>query len=131
MKKTTYISFFIAILLSMFTSCSTGTMDKLQKIANETNKTLPKVIDEYTFMESCQLRPDTTLVYSYEVKSTLIFSPKELSLYEQQIKNQLIDNIKQDPAYDFFKSNNVKFEHVYLNSNGINLANIKLNPDDY
>lgn len=131
MKKISFISFFLVILLTLFSSCSTGTVDKLQKIADETNKTLPKVIDEYTFMESCQLKPDTTLIYSYEVKSTLIFSPKELSLYEQQIKNQLIDNIKKDPAYNFFKENNVNFEHVYLNSNGISLANIKLNPDDY
>lgn len=126
--KSTRFLFFPLILFLLY-ACAATPEETLKRIAEETQKTCPLIIDEYTVMKKAEVLPDRTLKFTYDVKGTFNESmKKEMS---NAMKPVLIEKLKQRSELEFYLVNNVRFEHLFLDTQSNTVMHIKIEPFDY
>ena len=129
MKKPLKNNLFFAIaILLICVSCQDNKYKILEAIAEETTKTCPQKMDEYTILDSVVAKKDT-LEFRYtlpaELKGTAIDNPQEL------MKTGLIRNLKIAPSFQIIEKLEAKIVHTYLYDDGGLFLQIIINPEDY
>ncbi len=121
----------LVVSISLFTSCSKeGVASKmLDKTAEEANKMCPMTVDYLTQLDSITHPESLTLAYYYTLNST---KAEIDSLMDwSKAKEMLISNVKSNPQLTPFFVFDVKFRHIYLSNEGLEIHQMEITPEDY
>lgn len=130
-RSGSYLLFLPVILfvLTLFSGCGSTPEDTLTKIVDETKKSSPQVIDEYTTLRDCELLPDRTLKFYYVVKG--VYTAGQRVQMEQAMKMVLLQRLKERKEIEFYLVNNVRFEHVFTDTNNQTVMHVQIEALDY
>ena len=116
--------------LFLFQGCSTSPQERLEQIAEETRKACPVIIDEYTVMQNAEALPGLTLKFTYSLKGT--FGEGIKQEITDAMKPVLLEKLRQrDEDLEFYRDNDVRFEHLFQDSQGLTVAHVVIQPADY
>ena len=102
----------------------------LQLIANEMNKSCPRLVDAETRLDTVTLPSKTVFQYNYTLinyEKTEIDTVKIKSNLEQNI----IQLIKTNPQMEYQRQNKVTMNYIYNDKNGDYLMSIIITPELY
>ncbi len=102
----------------------------LVQIANETNKTLPLMVDNETRLDATIANPGNSFTYSY----TLVNYTKErvnISDLNERVRPQIIANYKSHPQMQYFRDHNVELHYQYKDKNEVFITEIVVSPKDF
>lgn len=101
---------------------------KLMILTEEFNKNLPQQIDEITVLSKIEKLSNKEIRYCYTILD------KGISLTKEQIENQkhtLVREIKTSSNFKLFREYKVTMSYAYYDSNGENIAIIRITPNEY
>lgn len=104
--------------------------EQLTDAAREVNNISPKMIDEYSRLDSASTVSDQIFKYHY----TLInMTKKEVNsdTVEKFIRPGIIENVKTSPDLKDFRDNNITMSYNYYDKNGDFVLHIDVTPDLY
>lgn len=128
-KKYTPSFLFFLLLPLFFFACSETAEETLKRVAKETNKKCPQVVDQYTTMLSCEALPGRTMKFTYRAAKEVDMVPGEAEVNE--MKKILIETLKQRKEVGFYSTNDVRFEHLFLNAQNQPIMHIEIEAQDY
>lgn len=120
------LSFFCVIV---FSQCAGNVDSQLKKIAKESNLECPKMLDQWTRLDSCAAYPDKNYKYFHTIVNDgfILDSAK----FETTFKPVIISIIRTNPAMKFFKENDVTLHYQYTDEVKKKQLTIVVTPDDY
>jgi len=108
-----------------------GTIEEQMKdAAVEINKISPKMMDEYSRLDSATTIADKTFKYHY----TLINMTKEevhIDVLTKFIRPEIIENARNSPELKIFRDNKITVSYNYYDKNGEFITNIDVTPELY
>lgn len=123
------LSVLLLSCIAMFTQCS-GSIDKqLEKIAEESNKECPKMLDEWTRLDSCAAYPGKVYKYFHTIVNNS--SILDAGQFEKSFKPVIISTIRTNPAIKFFRDNEIILEYQYKDETDKSTVTIKIAPEEY
>lgn len=130
LSKSNVLYLLLFTVLISFSQCAGSTDKQLQKLAEKANESCPKLLDQWTQLDSCVALPHKTFKYYHTIlgaviTDTTLFKPK----FEPQIKQMIKSS--PDPIYKYFKENDVTVAFQYNDENGKYLFSIVVKPEDY
>lgn len=121
-----YIILFIGIII--FPGC-TGSIDsQLKKLSEEANTKCPRILDQWTRLDSCATFPNQTIRYYHTLSEVTI---TDTTLFKSQLQPQIISSVKTNPDMKFFRENNVTMQYEYRNQTGKYLFSVIIEPKEY
>lgn len=120
---------FLIPLILYITSCANKPEETLKQLAEEVQRTSPRIIDEYTTMTGCEVLENRTLRFTYVVKG--VSNNVQKQDMEAAMKIVLLDRLKQRKELEFYQVNNVRFEHLFMNEQGKNVMHVNIEALDY
>jgi len=102
----------------------------LIELANEMNKTLPRMGDSETRMDNTAAHPNNTFRYTY----TLVNIDKEsidIIGFKKLLEPHIINELKANPQMQWQRDNKVTLDYYYKDKNGIHLFTITVKPEQY
>ena len=128
------ITLVVIFFLSFLTSCNQKSFNtEMQDIANDTNRKLPKMVDNVTRLENVNILSGKVFQYNYTLVNVEKGSFDSYS-FKKNHKIKLISGVIQmskKSGFDFFDVNNVIFSYSYNDKNGNFLLSILVKPSDY
>lgn len=125
------ITFVIAFLaVQYFFFDNKNLEEQLTDAAREVNNISPKMIDEYSRLDSASTVRDQIFKYHYTLVN---MSKKEVNsdTVEKYIRPGIIENVKTSPDLKDFRDNNITMSYNYYDKNGDFVLNIDVTPDLY
>jgi len=119
---------FIALGTVIFPFCSGSVDNQLKKIAEEANKTTPRLLDQWTRLDSCQALTDKNIRYFHTVSDVVI---SDTTLFKSNLKPQIISVVKTSPDMKFFRENDVTMQYQYNDQAGKYIFSLVITPGDY
>lgn len=103
--------------------------DELVKTANEINKHVPIVLDSLTTFDNVDALKGDVLQYNYtiNVEKSTIDTAELIKL----AKENMLEQLKNNPKTSYFKQNNIKIQVNYVDKNGMQICNIPIFPNEY
>ena len=103
--------------------------DELVKAANEINKHTPIIIDSLTKLDNVNAVKGNLFQYNYtiQVEKSKIDTAELIKLSREE----LLENLKQNPKAKYFKENNVVVQASYSDKTGIQVCTITVLPNEY
>lgn len=121
---------FVFLTLSIVLSgCSSTTEETLKRIAEDTSKRCPQVVDEYTTMTNCEVLPNRTLKFTYVIQG--VYDNANKAGMTDAMKQILIRKLQERKEFEFYSINNVRFEHLYLDGQGNTVMDVDVEALDY
>ena len=136
MKKTKTIlnKIILAVFFSicLLTSCSKGNIANkmLDRLAAESNRLCPMEVDYITRCDSITHPVSLTLAYYY----TLAVTAEELDSLQMdwnKVKAQIVSSVNNNLQLAPLLAFNVKFRHTYFDSEGQEIYQTEIVPEDY
>ena len=128
-KQLNYIAYLIILGGALAASCQNNKYKILETIVEETNKTCPQMMDEYTVLDSLATKTDSLMFYY-----TLLAELEEMEVTDEAkeiMKAGLVQNLKLTPPFNAIKNLDVKVIHTYRYNDGRLFLQIAINPEDY
>lgn len=117
-----------------FTSGSISEPTSIQKtlvrIANETNKSLPMLLDQYTRLDTTIAGGENRFIYLYTLLDVDISSLNK-DEFTSQMKPNLINSYKTLAAMDAFRKMDVEITYTYRSEKGVEFTSITISPKDF
>lgn len=129
LKKENILSIFLVCSIALFIQCGGSVDGQLKKIAEESNKECPKVLDQWTRLDSCAAYPGKVYKYFHTVINNASVSDTEQ--FKTAFKPIIIATVKTNPAMKFFRENDVVLHYQYKDEAGNYNVTIEINPEDY
>ena len=104
--------------------------DQLADAAREVNNISPKMVDEYSRLDSASAVSDQVFKYHY----TLVNMSKQevnTDTVEKYIRPGIIENVTSSPELKDFRDNNITMSYNYYDKNGKFILNIDVSPGMY
>ncbi|MFV0418203.1 MAG: hypothetical protein ACK5KT_05690 [Dysgonomonas sp.] len=127
--KQNILYIFLLSLIIIFTQCSGSTDTQLKKIAEEANKECPKMLDQWTRLDSCVTYPGKTYKYFHTMVNNA--SVSDVEQFKSTFKPVIVNTIKTHPAMKFFRENEVILQYQYSDESGETHVTIEVTPEDY
>ena len=121
-----YIIFLLGILI--FPRCTGSVDSQLRKISEEANLQCPKILDQWTILDSCAALPNRTIRYYHTLKEVTI---TDTTLFKSKLQPQIISSVKTNPDMKFFRKNNIIMQYEYRDQSGQYLFSIIASPETY
>ena len=102
----------------------------LVKTANELNKNLPMMMDSETRLDTTMALPGKEYVYYISVINYTV-DEIDIEIFGNEIKPNLLNNVKTNSNMETFRENNVTLSYVYRDKNKNEIIRIKITPEDY
>lgn len=118
----------IAFGLTIFPFCTGSVDNELKKIAEEANKTTPRLLDQWTRLDSCKALPNKNIRYFHTVNDVVI---SDTTVFKSNLKPQVISVIKTSPDMKFFRENDVTMQYQYNDQSGRYIFSLIVSPQDY
>jgi len=102
----------------------------LSSYTQSANKNLPQMIDEETRLDKTVALPNKTI----QLHHTLVNLAKDeidLETGRNSMYPRILNNIKTNPNFQDFRNNQVTFEYVYHDKNGIEVLTMVFEYKDY
>ena len=128
-RQLCYIVCLIVLGGTWAVSCQNNKYKILETIVEETNKTCPQKMDEYTMLDSLANQTDSLIFYY-----TLLTELEEMEVgndAKEIMKAGLVQNLKLTPSFSVIKNLDAKVIHIYRYSDGRLFLQIAINPEDY
>lgn len=129
LKKENILSIFFVFSVVLFIQCGGSVDGQLKKIAEESNKECPKVLDQWTRLDSCAAYPGKVYKYFHTVINNALVSDTEQ--FKTAFKPIIIATVKTNPAMKFFRENDVVLHYQYRDEADNYNVTIEINPEDY
>ncbi|MDU1889998.1 MAG: hypothetical protein E6767_04850 [Dysgonomonas sp.] len=128
-KKRNNQYFFLFVIFFVFAQCSENVDSKLKSIAKDVNeKECPKMLDEYTRLDSCAALPNKTYKYYHTIQNLVV---TDTTLIKANFAPQIVSMVKTDPQMKFFRENEVSLIYQYNGQNKNYLFSIIIAPEQY
>jgi len=103
--------------------------DELVKTANEINKHAPVVLDSLTTFDNVDALKGDVLQYNYtiNVEKSTIDTAELIKL----AKENMLEQLKNNPKTSYFKENNIKIQVNYSDKNRLHICIIRIMPNEY
>ncbi len=125
------ITFALSYFAVQYFFFNPGTIEEqLKDAAVEINKISPKMMDEYSRLDSATTIADKTFKYHY----TLINMTKEevhIDILTRFIRPEIIENARNSPELKIFRENKITLSYNYYDKNGEFITNIDVTPELY
>lgn len=128
-RKENILFVFILCCIVVFTQCSGSIDSQLEKIAAVANKECPKMLDQWTRLDSCTAYPGKVYKYFHTVINNASISDPEQ--FKTAFKPIIVNTIKAHPSMDFFRENDVTLQYQYNDEAGKHHVTIEVKPEDY
>lgn len=122
------ISFAVAYIGMQYLFSGEKLEKKLQKITTELNKLTPKLIDDFTRIDSVSSKGEESITYHY----TLVNLQKQdiqVDTVNKYLKFQIIEKVKTQSELKFFRDNDILMNYKYYDKNGEFVTEISVTPD--
>ncbi len=120
---------FIAIGIIIFPFCSGSVDNQLKKIVEDTNKATPRLLDQWTRLDSCKALPGKNIRHFHTVSDIVI---SDTTLFKSNLKPQVVSVIKTSPDMKFFRENGgVTMQYQYNDQSGKYIFSLVITPEDY
>lgn len=123
----------IFLLFSGLFACHSQTKTTYQKLnesAIKINKAMPRIIDEYTEVDSVKAIPPDTLQYYCKVIH-IKKSSESISRIKQIMETTMLNTIKTQQAFKPYRENKIKIVYRYYDEKKVFLFAIFLTPEKY
>ena len=104
--------------------------DVLQETATEINQSLPMTIDSETRCDSVIPLPNKTLMYVYTMVNASA-SDIDKDYFAAEMRPFLVNTVSTTSEMSIFRDYDVTVAYKYRDKDGIEIATIKVTPDDY
>lgn len=121
--------FVILAFVIVFYSCGGDVDSQLQKIAKESNAECPKMLDQWTRLDSCAAYPNKNYKYFHTVVNEGMILDK--TKFEKNFKPVIVSIIKTNPGMRFMRENEVTLHYTYIDESGKNEMTIVVSPNEY
>jgi len=129
LQKKYILHIFLLFCIIAFTQCAGSIDSQLKKIADEANKECPKMLDQWTRLDSCAAYPGKNYIYFHTlVNEGMILDTVK---FKEQFKPVIISIVKTNPNMSFFRENDVTLHYQYNDEANKFRTTIVLTPDDY
>lgn len=133
MSKKLNVKYFQCLLLMLslvtFARCAGDIDSQLRKVAKEGNEECPKMLDQWTRLDSCVAYPNKNYKYYHTIVSDGVILDK--AKFETNFKPVIISIIRTNPAMKFLKENEVTLHYMYTDEAGSGQMTIIVTPDEY
>ena len=102
----------------------------LVRIANETNKSLPMLLDQYTRLDTTIAEGENRFIYMYTLLDVDINSLDEGEFRSKMTPN-LINSYKTVADMDAFRKMDVEITYTYRSEEGVQFTSITISPKDF
>lgn len=104
--------------------------EQLTDAAREVNNISPKMVDEYSRLDSASAVSDQIFKYHYTLVN---MSKTEVNsdTVEKYIRPGIIENVKTSPDLKDFRDNKITMSYNYYDKNGDFVLNIDVSPEMY
>ncbi|WP_163216973.1 hypothetical protein [Bacteroides sp. 224] len=124
------IGFVVAYSLSS-SLFSTSVEDEIGKIAVEMSKSCPKMMDEFTRLDSVvSPKNSRNIKYCYTL-SGINEDSLDLNAVHSNLREVIITGIKTSKDMKYLKKHDVVFDYLYFGKNKKKLMEIKILPTEY
>ena len=97
--------------------------------ANQTNKTLPMMVDKETRLDATMAAPNKTFVYHYTlVNLNAADVPKDRLI--TVLRPKVLANYKTNPGLNSFRNNGVTMDYQYSDKSGVFVGEFTVGPKD-
>lgn len=128
-RKKNILYIFLLSSVIAFTQCGGSIDGQLKKIAEESKKECPKMLDQWTRLDSCVAYQGKTYKYFHTVVGDgLILNTEQ---FKSNFKPIIISMVKTNPAMKFFRDNDVLLQYQYSDETGKMHVTIDVSPEDY
>jgi len=121
-----YIILLVGIIISP--GCTESVDSQLKKLLEGANTKCPKVLDQWTRLDSCAAFPNQTIRYYHTLSEVTI---TDTTLFKSQLQPQIISSVKTNPDMKFFRENNVTMQYEYRDQTGKYLFSVIIEPKEY
>lgn len=125
------ITFGISYFAVQYFFFNEGTIEEqMKEAAVEINNISPKMIDEYSRLDSASTIADKTFKYHY----TLMNMTKEevnVDVLTKFLRPEIIENVRKRPELKKFRDNKITMSYNYYDKNGEFVTNIDVTPELY
>lgn len=104
--------------------------DNLAKIANEVNKTCPKMIDQDTRLDNVVAHSNNKFQYNYTLVN-LSAETVDTIKFHQLVDANIINNVKSNPDLKIYRDNKTTIGYLYKDFSGNYLMRISVTPEMY
>ena len=118
----------VAALSLLFIQCGGSAESQLKKMAEEVNSKCPKVIDQWTSLDSCNSLSANSFKYHMTIKDVVI---TDTTVFKSNLTPQILSAIKISPEMKFFKENNITLIYEYRDQAKNYLFSVIATPNDY
>jgi hypothetical protein len=102
----------------------------LNNKAHDLNKSLPKIIDEFTTLDKVVYIPSRQLQFNYTLNN-LSVDDSTFKTMMDSMKTEIIRTIKQDAGIKLLLDSSVTFSYSYNDSLGHSINKLTIVPNDY
>ncbi|MES0490227.1 MAG: hypothetical protein ABUK01_09555 [Leptospirales bacterium] len=134
MKKNKNLVLMLSFIASMLfiVNCGSGIEAELKEASAEINAQCPMTIDAFTRLDNTEVLPGKIFQYNYtlttEDKAVLGADPVK---FASTIKAQVIPTLKNNPALDIFRDNDVTLVYIYNKPDGTEFFRFEVLPENY
>jgi len=130
-----FVAFFIMGIIRQFVGVAVfpeqyKEQKSLKSMCEEIDAKCPMTVDKNTRVDSCTFINKKHLQFTYTLLNT-IFDDIDHEEFELSTKKNLVKSFKTGKQQEFFRRNRITIEFVYADKDGITIANIVLEPEDY
>ena len=102
----------------------------LSNTANNVNKTLPKMVDSATRLDTTIAGPGKKFTYVYTLVNVDKSNPIAAAL-QDKLKPQIVANYKTSEKMKVFRDENVELDYQYKDKNGDLVCEVAVSPKDF
>ncbi len=128
-KKQFVLLFSLVCVGLLFTQCNKSVDARLKELAQEMNKTCPRMLDQWTRLDSCVVQPGLTMRYYHSIVGELIVT--DTTLFKSKLEPQIISAMKTNPDVKFYRDNDITMEYQYNDTEGKYIFSMIITPDNY
>ncbi|MCH6201803.1 hypothetical protein MMU07_19640 [Aquiflexum sp. LQ15W] len=103
---------------------------QLKLLSTEINKTTPILVDQNTRLDRTETKRGEVFLYHYTLVNMEKGSFEEEELREF-LRNQILDNIKNNPDLQYFRDHGAAMTYTYKDKNSNYLFDLTFNAEDY
>lgn len=132
MQRKIFFIFSVVVWL-LLSSCSGNDKklnEKLNKMADDLNESVPVQLDDHTMFMGAHVTADNVFQYNYQIIH--VQNPDSLlDATEHQILTNLKEAFKMNPDLRIFTQHHLNIEYIYSDSNGMVIRKIEITPENY
>ena len=128
-KKQFVLLFSLVCAGLLFTRCNKSVDARLKELAEETNEMCPRMLDQWTRLDSCVAQSGFAMRYYHSIVGELIVT--DTTLFKSKLEPQIISAMKTNPDVKFYKDNDITMEYQYNDTEGKYIFSMIITPGNY